>query len=725
MRKFAFLFSTGNVLRRICNLFFNINDIIKLFCMNLKMIAAGFSLMLLASCAMDQNPLLEESSLPYGAPQFDKIKVEHYLPAFQEGIKQAKADVDAIVSNREAPTFENTIVALEYSGELLNKVAGIFYNVNEACTSPEMQNVAEQLAPMMTEYSLYVSLNEKLFERIKSVYDQKDSLNLTPEQLQLLKKTYDSFARNGANLSADKKAEYGKLSEELSLTGLKFAKNSLDATNAYTLHITDESQLAGLPEYVREMAASEAAERNMDGWVFTLSSTSLSSFLKFSEIRDLRKEIWMASNTKAIGGQFDNCGNVRQIVELETRIANLLGYETYADYALVDRMAKNKETVNSFLDDLVEKTLPFARKDVDEVKKYAKENGFTEEMMPWDFSYWSEKYQEAKYSLNEELLKPYFQLDTVVNAAFDLAGRLYGLTFEERKDLPVYHPDVKVYDVKDGDRHMALLYMDFFPRDSKRSGAWMTAYREQSIRDGVELRPFINVVTNFTKPTANTPSLLTHYEVTTLLHEFGHALHGILAEGTYPSISGTSVPRDFVELPSQIMENWAYEPEFLNLFAKHYKTGEPIPMDLIEKIIASKNYLSGYAQLRQLQFGVLDMAWYTTVPVAEDVVAFEQKAVADLSVLPQIPGTAMSTSFGHIFAGGYAAGYYSYKWAEVLEADAFSLFKEKGIFNKEVAASFRENILSKGSSVDADVMYRNFRGRDPQADALMIKLGLK
>lgn len=691
----------------------------------IKLAAAAGAAVLLSSCSMETNPFFEESPLPYGAPQFDKIKAEHYLPAFRRGIEEAKADIDAIVNNPEAPSFENTIEALDYSGELLNTVSGIFYNVKEACTSDELQAIAEEVAPMMTEYSLYVALNEPLFNRIKAVYDMKDSLTLTGEQAQLLKKTYDSFARNGAALSAEDKQTYGKLSEELSLAGLKFGKNALDATNAYMLHITDEKDLAGLPEYVREMAASEAAGRQMEGWVFTLAQSSLSQFLKFSENRGLREQIWMANSTKAVGGEFDNTGTVRQIVSLEHRIAGILGYDTYADYALEDRMAKNKETVNAFIGDLVEKTMPFAKKEVKEIEDYAKSCGFDGKLMPWDFSYWSEKYRESRYALNEEQLKPYFQLDTVLNAVFGLAGKLYGLSFEERKDIPVYHPDVRVFDVKDGDRHMALLYMDFFPRDSKRAGAWMTGFREQSIRNGQELRPFISVVTNFTKPTTTSPSLLTHDEVTTLLHEFGHALHGILAEGTYPSICGTSVPRDFVELPSQIMENWAYEAEFLNSFARHYKTGEPIPADLIEKIIASKNFLAAYGQIRQLQFAALDMAWYTNTDVAEDVVAFEQSVIAPLSVTPVVPGTAMSPTFGHIFAGGYSAGYYSYKWAEVLEADAFSLFKEKGIFSKEVAASFRENILSKGGSVDADVMYRNFRGRDPQADALMVKLGLK
>ena len=475
------------------------------------------------------------------------------------------------------------------------------------------------------------------------------------------------------------------------------------------------------------MAAETASEKGLEGWAFTLDAPSYSPFLKYSTERDLRKEIWTAYNTRAIGGENDNTEIVKKIVDLRIKIANILGYETYADYALEERMAKNKVTVNEFIKNLLEPSMEFAKKDVADVLAFAKKNGFEEsQLMPWDFSFWSEKYQQAEYSLSAEALKPYFQLESCIDAVFGLATRLYGITFKKLDNVPVYHEDVKVYEVNDADgRHLALFYADFFPRASKRGGAWMTEFRGQSIRDGVEYRPFISTVMNFTKPTADAPALITHDELTTFLHEFGHALHGIFAEGRYGSLTGTNVSRDFVELPSQIMENWAFEPEYLNSFAKHYQTGEPIPADLIEKIVAAKNYLAGYAQVRQLHFGYLDMAWHTLKEVpASGTLEFEQKTLAPYAVLPAVDGTCFSTSFSHIFSGGYSAGYYSYKWAEVLEADAFSLFKEKGIFNTEVSNSFRENILSKGSTEDADVLYRNFRGHDPQPEALMKKLGL-
>ena len=475
------------------------------------------------------------------------------------------------------------------------------------------------------------------------------------------------------------------------------------------------------------MGAETAAEKGLEGWAFTLDYPSYSPFLKYSTNRELRKQIWMAYNTRAIGGEFDNTEIVKKIVDLRIKIANILGYETYADYALEERMAKDKNTVNNFIMQLLEPSLEFARKDVADVYAYAKKNGFEDsQLMPWDFTYWSERYQEAEYSLNAEELKPYFQLESCIDAVFGLATRLYGISFTELDNVPVYHEDVKVYEVKDADgNHLALFYADFFPRASKRGGAWMTEFRGQSIKDGVEYRPFISIVCNFTKPTADAPALITHDEFTTFLHEFGHALHGILAEGRYPSLTGTNVSRDFVELPSQIMENWAYEPEYLNSFAKHYQTGEPIPAELIEKIVAAKNYLAGYAQVRQLHFAYLDMAWHSRTQVPEvGTIEFEQSVLAPYNVMPTAEGAAFSGSFSHIFSGGYSAGYYSYKWAEVLEADAFSLFKEKGIFNTEVSSSFRKNILSAGGAQDEAEIYRNFRGHDPQPEALMKKLGL-
>ena len=695
--------------------------------MTRKLLIASTALALICSCTDMENPFLKESSAPFGAPEFDKIKNEHYLPAFEQGIAEAKAEIDAIVANQEEPTFENTIEAMEYAGETLNRVANVFYNLMEADTDDQMQQIAEQISPMLNEYSMYVSLNADLFQKVKAVYEKRNELGLDKDQLKLLEDNYKSFVRGGANLSDEDKELYSKWSEELSLLTLQFSKNVLAATNAYTLHITDTADLAGLPEFVRTMAAETASEKGLEGWAFTLDAPSYGPFLKYSTVRNLRKDMWTAYNTRATSGEYDNRETVKKIVDLRIKIANILGYETYADYALEDRMAKSKVTVNGFIKELLEPSMEFAKKDVADVYAYAKKNGFEDsQLMPWDFSYWSEKYQEAEYSLSAEELKPYFQLESCIDAVFGLATRLYGISFAELDNVPVYHEDVKVYEVKDKDgSHLALFYADFFPRASKRGGAWMTDFRGQSIRNGVEYRPFISIVCNFTKPTADAPALITHDELTTFLHEFGHALHGMFAEGRYPSLTGTSVSRDFVELPSQIMENWAFEPEYLNSFAKHYQTGEPIPAELIEKIVAAKNYLAGYMQVRQLHFGYLDMAWHSVTELpADDAVTFEQKTLAPYSVMPSVDGAAFSTSFSHIFAGGYSAGYYSYKWAEVLEADAFSLFKEKGIFNTEVSESFRENILSKGGTEEASVLYRNFRGHDPQPEALMEKLGL-
>ena len=690
-----------------------------------RIIFAGALLALITSCNM-KNPFLVESSAPFGAPEFDKISNEHYLPAFEAGIKEGKAEIDAIVANEEEPTFENTIEAMEYAGQTLNRVAGIFYNLMEAHTNEQMQAIAEQVSPMLTEFSMYTSLNAQLFERVKAVYEKKDELGLDVDQMKLLEDTYRGFVRGGANLSAEDKEAFSKISEELSLASLQFSKNVLAATNAYTLHITDSADLAGLPGYVKIMGAETAKEKGLEGWAFTLQYPSFGPFMKYSENRELRRQMWTAYNTRALSGENDNTELMKKIVELRVKKAQLLGYETFADYALEVRMAKDRKTVEEFIMQLLKPSLPYAKKDVKAVADYAKANGFTEKLMPWDFSYWSERLQKAEYSLDEELLKPYFQLENCIDAVYGLATRLYGITFHELDNVPVYHDEVKVYEVKDADgSHLALLYADFFPRESKRGGAWMTEFRGQSIQNGVEQRPFINIVMNFTKPTADAPSLITHSELTTFLHEFGHALHGILAQGRYPSLTGTGVSRDFVELPSQIMENWAYEPEYLNTFAKHYQTGEPIPAELIEKIVAAKNFQAGYAQVRQLHFGYIDMKWHTLTEVpAEGVATYEQKILAPYAVMPQVDGTAFSPSFSHIFTGGYSAGYYSYKWAEVLEADAFSLFKEKGIFNTEVSGAFRKEILEKGGTEDEAVIYRNFRGHDPQPEALMEKLGL-
>lgn len=602
---------------------------------------------------------------------------------------------------------------------------------------------------MMTEYSMYVSLNEPLFARVKAVHESAEGLE--PDQARLLEKTWKSFVRSGANLGAEDKETYSKLSEQLSLLTLQYGKNVLAATNSFTLNLTDEADLEGLPDFVREAAVETAKSKEMEGWAFDLSAPSYGAFMKYSTRRDLRQKMWMAYNTRATEGENSNIELCRQIAESRLKIANILGYETYADYALEERMAKNPQTVNEFIQKLLEPSLPAAKAEVKELYEYARANGFEDsEIQPWDFGFWSEKLKDARYSINDEQLKPYFRLESCIDAAFGLAEKLYGLTFEERKDIPVYHPDVKVYDVKDADGvHKALFYADFFPRASKRGGAWMTEFRGQSIVNGVEKRPFISLVTNFTKPTADKPSLLTHDELTTLLHEFGHSLHGILAEGRYSSLTGTNVSRDFVELPSQIMENWAFEPEFLDTFARHFETGEALPDTLVNKIVAAKNYHAAYAQVRQLQFGILDMAWHTLKGGSESAhfdasassatgsrlsdlktmqelgtIAFEKEALKSSNVIPSIPEACISTSFSHIFSGGYSAGYYSYKWSVVLEADAFSLFKEKGIFSTEVSHSFRDNILSKGCGEDEDVLYRRFRGHDPEPEALLEKLGI-
>lgn len=672
------------------------------------------------------NPLLTKSTLPYSAPQFDKIETQHYLPAFKQAIEEGKAEIDAIVNNPEAPSFKNTIEALEYAGDTLNGISHIFYNLLEANTNEEMQNIAEEISPLTTEFSMYVRLNDGLFQRIKSVYEQRESLNLDDVELRLLENTYQGFARNGANLSQEDKETYSKYMEELSLLSLQFGKNVLAATNAFSLNLTDENDLAGLPDYVKEQAADAAKNKDLQGWLFDLTAPSYGPFMKFSERRDLREKMYRQYNTRAFGGELDNSDIIKRIAELRIKVANILGYKNFAEYQTERRMAKNPTSVNEFLSKLLGPALPKAKQEVAELNTYAKAHGFTQDLiMPWDFSFYSEKLRAEKYDLRDEQLKPYFQLDLCINAIFDLANKLYGLTFTELNDIPVYHQDVKVYEVKDKDgSHLALFYADFFPRESKRGGAWMTEFRGQRIYNNTDERPLISIVTNFTKPTSDTPSLITHDEFTTLLHEFGHALHGIITKGRYESMTGTNVDHDFVELPSQIMENWCYEPEYLNTFAKHYKTGETIPADLIEKIVLSMNYQSAYFHIRQLQFGILDMAWHTLSEIfEEDALTFEKKVLSATNVLPSIPECIISTAFSHIFAGGYCAGYYSYKWAEVLAADGFSLFKEKGIFNQEVATSFRE-LLSQGDSIDAAILYRNFRGHDPEPEALLKQLGI-
>ena len=681
----------------------------------------------LGASGADVNPLLVESTAPHGAPQFTQITNEHYKPAFEQAVREARADIAAIVGNAQAPTFANTIEALEFSGRRLDRISNIFFNLNEAHTNDTMQALALELSPMLTEFSNDVSLDPKLFARVKAVYDRRESLGLNAEQRRLLEKTYKGFARSGAALSDGDKKIYRELTARLSELSLQFNQNSLAATNAFTLHVTDPAVVGELPDFVREGMAAEAKERGLDGWVVTLQIPSMVPFMTYSSNRALKEKLWRAYNTRCVGGEFDNSAIVEEIADKRLQLAGLLGYETYADYVLEERMAESSPTVNAFLAELLDRAVEAARRDVETVAGYARAQGFDAELMPWDFGYYSEKLKHERYELSEELTKPYFQLENVRRGMFELANRLYGITLRENPEIPVYHPDVKAYEVFDADgSFLAVLYMDFFPRASKRGGAWMTEFRQQGVENGVETRPLISVVYNFTKPTDSLPSLLTFDEVTTMLHEFGHALHGIFAAGTYPSLTGTAVYRDFVELPSQIMENWAYEKEFLDLFAVDYRTGEKMPAELIRRILDAKNYLAAYSHIRQVAYGLCDMAWHSiSEPVKMPVVDFEKKAIARAQVLPYVDGQCTSTSFGHIFSGGYAAGYYSYKWAEVLEADALSLFKEKGIFDRETAASFRENILSKGGSEHPMKLYVRFRGHKPDTQALFDKMGIE
>lgn len=671
------------------------------------------------------NPLLAEWETPHATPPFSQIELQHYEPAFDAAIACARAEIAAIVDNPAKPTFGNTIVALERHGELLGRIEGIFYNLLEADASDEMQEIALRVQPKLTEFSNDVSLDPKLFERVKYVHDHP-GFCLDKAEKKLLEDTYKSFARNGAALSDEDKELYRRYTSELSALTLQFGQNALAATNAFTLNIVDPKQVEELPGFVKEGLAAEAKARGEKGWTVTLQAPSYVPFLTYSSNRELKEKLWRAYNSRALGGEYDNTQIVKQIANTRLKIANLLGYECYADYVLENRMAKDTPTVTAFLQELLDETKAYADRDYRTVSDYAATLGFEGELMPWDWAYYSQKYRDAKYALNDEAVKPYFRLENVKKGVFLLANKLYGLNFTPNEQIEVYHPEVTAYDVTDEEgRFMAVLYLDFFPRASKRSGAWMTEFRGTKIVDGTETRPLVSLVMNFTKPTEEKPSLLTFDEVETFLHEFGHSLHGMLGEGAYESQTGTSVYRDFVELPSQIMENWATEKEFLDLWAVHYETGEPIPAELVESIVAAKNFLAAYGNVRQLSFGMTDMAWHTlTEPFEGDVEAFEQASMAPTQVLPPVAGTAMAPSFSHIFSGGYAAGYYGYKWAEVLEADAFSLFKERGIFNREVSDSFRENVLSKGGTEDPMELYVRFRGHKPETRALIAKMGL-
>lgn len=677
-----------------------------------------------------ENPLLQPYHTLHDATPFDRIRLEDYEPAIRKGMEAEDAEIKQIIENPEAPTFANTVLELEQSGKLLDRVTTVLFNLMSAETCDELDAIAERMMPELSEHANNISLNEKLFDRIKQVYLQKDQITLTQEERKLLEKTYDGFQRNGANLSEKDKETYRNLSMELSSLTLKFSQNHLKETNKYELVLTDETDLEGLPESTREAAALTAKEKGKEGWVITLQAPSYVPFMKYSKRRDLRKQLYMAYNTQCThDDEFNNEEIVKKLVNLRMQIAQLLGFTDYADYVLRKRMAEDSTHVYKLLNDLLEAYTPKALQEVEEIKQLAcRMEGEDFQLMPWDFSYYAEILKEQKYALNEEELRPYFELEQVKQGVFGLATRLYGITFKKNKDIPVYHPDVQAYEVFDRDgSYLAVLYTDFHPRAGKRSGAWMTSYKEQWIdSDGTNSRPHVSVTMNFTKPTAEKPALLTFSEVNTFLHEFGHALHGIFANTRFQCMSGTNVYWDFVELPSQIMENFAIEKEFLNTFARHYQTGEPIPETLIQRIIDASNFNVAYACLRQVSFGLLDMAWYTRqTPFEGDVKAYEKAAWKKAQVLPQPEETCMSVQFGHIMSGGYSAGYYSYKWAEVLDADAFSVFKEKGIFNTDVARSFRENILSKGGTEHPMTLYKRFRGQEPTIDALLKRNDIK
>ena len=678
-----------------------------------------------------ENPFLHAYGTPHETVPFNRIELNDYEPAIREGMDEEDREIERITDNTEPPTFENTILALENSGALLERVTTVFFNLMSAETCDEMDALAEKMMPELSEHSNNISLNPKLFSRIKQVYAQKESLKLTAEEKQLLQKTYDGFMRNGADLSDSDKEIYRKLSAELSSLTLKFAQNHLKETNSFELVLTDKNELEGLPESTVEAARHAAEEKGKkDCWMFTLQAPSYVPFMKYSAKRGLRKKLYMAYNTQCThANEYNNTEIVKRIVNIRMEMAQLLGFKDFADYVLRKRMAENSGNVYKLLNDLLDAYSPAARKEVEEVEKLARETeGENFILMPWDFSYYAEKLKDRKYSLNDEELRPYFELGKVKQGVFGLATRLYGITFKENKEIPVYHPDVQAYEVYDKDgSYLAVLYADFQPRAGKRSGAWMTSYKEQwTDAEGNNSRPHVSITTNFTKPTSDRPALLTFSEVTTFLHEFGHALHGIFANTRFKSMSGTNVYWDFVELPSQIMENFATEKEFLSTFARHYVTGEPIPEELIRRIIDSSNFNAAYACLRQVSFGLLDMAWYTrTSPFEGDVKAYEKESWTKAQTLPQPDETCMSVQFGHIMSGGYAAGYYSYKWAEVLDADAFSLFQEKGIFNSKVAQSFRDCILSKGGTEHPMTLYKRFRGQGPTIDALLRRNGIK
>lgn len=649
------------------------------------------------------------------------------MPAFKEAIEHARKEIDDIVNNPDEPTFGNTIEAMSFSGYMLDRVSSIFLNLHSAETNDEIQQIAQEVSPLLSEFGNDIRLNKQLFEKVEAVYDKKDTLTLTPEQETLLDKKYKSFSRNGANLPEEKKTRLREIDKELSKLSLEFGENVLKETNAYQLHITDEKDLSGLPEGAVEAARELAQSQDKEGWIFTLDHPSYIPFMTYADNRELRKKLALAFGAKGFNNnEYDNRDIVIKIAKLRHERANLLGYKTHADFVLEERMAESPDKVKSFLHDLLAKAKPAAEREFAQLTQFAKELDVIEKLEKWDGAYYSEKLKQKLFNLDDEKLKPYFKLENVLNGAFTIAGKLFGLKFEEVQNIDKYHKDVTTYEVKDENGQLvSIFYADFFPRKGKRNGAWMTSFKDQFIKNGINERPHVSIVCNFTKPTETKPSLLTFNEVTTLFHEFGHALHGMLANTTYPGLSGTSVYWDFVELPSQVMENWCYEPEALALFAHHYQTGEVIPMEYINKIKESASFLEGMATMRQLSFGLLDMGWHGADPSGiADVKAFEIEQFASTQLYPDVPENAMSTAFSHIFQGGYASGYYSYKWAEVLDADAFEYFQEKGIFDKETATKFKENILSKGGTEHPMLLYKRFRGQEPKPDALLRRAGL-
>lgn len=702
----------------------------------MALLLLGGAMNLVSSCQDIENKkemsdnvfLMKEYATPHGTFPFDKLKMSDYVPAVKEGIRLHDEEIDAIVKDTAAPTFENTIVALERSGSLLSRVQYIFYNLLEAETCAEMDSIAEEISPLETEHSNNVTLNGELFKRVKAVYEQRDALKLSPEEDMLLVKTYESFEKNGANLSEEGKEKFRELSKKLSLLTLKYGQNVLSATNAYKLNVTDKADLAGLPDAIIEAAAQKAKSNEMEGWVFDLTYPSYAPFMKYAENRELRKQLYMAYNTKAASGEFDNRQVVKDIVNTRLELSQLMGAHDYAERVLRYRMAETKESVYKLLNELLDAYKPTSVKEMQEVQAYAQAHGADFSIMPWDWSFYSEKLRDEKYSINDELLRPYFELENVKKGVFGLATKLYGLTFKKNESIPVYHKEVEAFDVFDKDgSFLAVLYTDFHPREGKRGGAWMTEFLCQHVNEkGEDVRPHISIVMNFTRPTDSLPSLLTFDELTTFIHEFGHSIHGMVSRCRYESLAGTNVYRDFVELPSQMLENWAFEKEYLDGFAVHYKTGEPIPAELIEKIRRAANFNIGYATLRQLSFGLLDMGWHTiSQPFEGDVKSFESQAWSAAQTLPVVEEALMSTQFNHIFSGGYSAGYYSYKWAEVLDADAFSVFEKNGIFDQETASRFRREVLERGGSEHPMVLYKRFRGEEPSILPLLKRHGIR